>query len=184
MFDLKKLKADLGKKLKEVELAYNELEEAAKTEDETQMKAAKDVYDAKKTEFEALESKAAEAEQHQARVALAAKISKMAEPADEIPRRSRRVAEPNGLTGFVSRLGVTTPMLGIRKQREQLVFLVLGHLWFSLGDGGQIRPGAQVRDRVDGLVASPKGRPGGWDRPDISALFHELTPPPPDRFRL
>ena len=48
-----------------------------------------------------LEALAAEADAQE-------EADEMAEPTDEIPCRRRRVAETNGLTGFISSLGLTT----------------------------------------------------------------------------
>ena len=106
MFDLKKLKADVTRLVKEVELAYNEMEEAGKTNDETAQEAAKQVFEAKTAEFDALNTKVAAAESHQARLALKAKVEMMAQPADPVAA----AIVQNGVTGVVGSKVAATPI--------------------------------------------------------------------------
>lgn len=130
MLDLAKLNTEVTSKLKEVELAYTEIEEAGKTGDENKMKVAKDVFDAKSVEFEALKAKVSDAQAHQDRVALARKIAEMAQPASPTAAK----IQSNGIAGVMS-----TPAVPIDYENEALAHRDAFTKWMqgskSLSDG-------------------------------------------------
>ena len=96
MFDLKKLKDEMGEKLQEMENTQKLLEEYEGKEDKAdELKDLAKVYEEQKADFEKLEGKAAEAEAFSKRKALKDKIAAMSETDPAKSLDAKPPAEPN-----------------------------------------------------------------------------------------
>lgn len=83
MLDLKKLMEQAAKTLKECEIAYKLFEDKTEANDEEGAKLAKEAYDAKATEYDAMKAKVEEAKLQAKRRDMLREIEELSAPADQ-----------------------------------------------------------------------------------------------------